>query len=164
VAEPLVAGGRGETALIALGANLGDPAAALHWALRELASLGELRAVSAFHRTAPVGGPPDQPDYLNAAANLQTDLPPQALLAALLDIETRFGRVRRERWGARVLDLDLIAYGNRVLETPGLTLPHPRAWERSFVLRPLSEIVPDYAHPVTGQTVSQALAALEDQP
>ncbi|GAA4023018.1 2-amino-4-hydroxy-6-hydroxymethyldihydropteridine diphosphokinase [Deinococcus rubellus] len=151
-----------EVALIALGANLGDPAAALHWALKELAALGEVQAVSGFHRTAPVGGPPGQPDYLNAAARLQTRLPAPPLLAALLDIETRFGRVRRERWGARLLDLDLIAYGALVLDTPDLTLPHPRAWQRAFVLRPLSEVAPDFAHPVTGQTVGQALATLEE--
>lgn len=153
----------GEVALIALGANLGDPAAALDWAVGELAALGEVRAVSGFHRTAPVGGPPGQPDYLNAAVKLHTTLSPPELLNALLALETRYGRVRRERWGARVLDLDLIAYGALVLDTPALTLPHPRAWQRSFVLRPLSEVALDYAHPVTGQTAIQALAALENQ-
>ena len=154
---------RSEVALIALGANLGDPAAALTWAVGELAALGEVQAVSRFHRTAPVGGPPGQPDYLNAAVKLQTRLPAAPLLAALLAIEARFGRVRRERWGARVLDLDLIAYGAQVLDSPDLNLPHPRAWQRAFVLLPLSEVAPDYAHPATGQTVVQALAALENQ-
>jgi 2-amino-4-hydroxy-6-hydroxymethyldihydropteridine diphosphokinase len=149
-----------ETALIALGANLGDPQAALEWAVGEIRALGTVLAVSSFHMTAPVGGPSGQPDYLNAALKLETDLPPEALLDALLNLETRYGRLRRERWGARVLDLDLIAYGTLVLNTPRLTLPHPRAWERTFVLGPLSEIAPEYPHPITGQTVAAALAAL----
>ncbi|WP_293914117.1 2-amino-4-hydroxy-6-hydroxymethyldihydropteridine diphosphokinase [Deinococcus sp.] len=150
-----------QTALIALGANLGDPLSALDWAAGEMRALGSVLAVSSFHKTAPVGGPPGQPDYLNAALKLGTDLPPEALLSALLNLETRYGRVRRERWGARVLDLDLIAYGELILDTPRLTLPHPRAWERAFVLGPLSEIAPEYPHPLTGQTVAAALSRLD---
>ncbi|WP_420596657.1 2-amino-4-hydroxy-6-hydroxymethyldihydropteridine diphosphokinase [Deinococcus sp.] len=146
------------TALIALGANLGEPQRALAWAIGELTAFGTLGAISQFHLTAPVGGPPGQPDYLNAALSLSTLLPPEALLDALLEIERRYGRVRRERWGARVLDLDLIAYDALVQDTPRLTLPHPRAWERYFVLLPLSEVAPDYAHPQTRETVAQALA------
>ena len=148
------------TALIALGANLGQPAATLTWAVSELAAHGEVQRLSRFYRTAPVGGPPGQPEYLNAALKLHTALPPEPLLDALLSLEARAGRVRRERWGARVLDLDLIAYDSLMLHTPRLTLPHPRAWERSFVLGPLSEVAPDYAHPLTGETVARALERL----
>ncbi len=117
--------------------------------------------MSGLYRTAPVGGPPGQPDYLNAALALHTDLAPQALLAALLDIEARAGRVRAERWGPRVLDLDLIAHGDLVLDAPGLTLPHPRAFERAFVLAPLADIAPDWRHPTLGRSVREALARLD---
>ncbi len=153
--------GPAETALIALGANLGDPAAALRWAVSEIGQLGQLHAASRFYRTVPVGGPPNQPPYLNAAVELRTPLSPEALLDALLALEARYGRVRGERWAARVLDLDLIAYGSSVLKTPCLTLPHPRAWQRAFVLGPLADIAPEYRHPVTRQTVAQALQALD---
>ncbi|ADV66593.1 2-amino-4-hydroxy-6-hydroxymethyldihydropteridine diphosphokinase [Deinococcus maricopensis] len=145
-------------ALIALGANLGDPRANLAWAVRELAGVGVVTGVSRVYRTAPVGGPPGQPDYLNAAARLRTTLTPHDVLAALLDIERRSGRERRERWGPRVLDLDLIAYGDLSLDTDDLTLPHPRAWTRAFVLAPLHDVAPDYAHPGTGERVRDALA------
>ncbi|WP_425145368.1 2-amino-4-hydroxy-6-hydroxymethyldihydropteridine diphosphokinase [Deinococcus sp.] len=147
-----------ELALIALGANLGQPELALRHARSELERLGSVLAPSWLYRTAPLGGPPDQPDYLNAALSLHTDLAPQALLEALLDIERRSGRVRLERWGPRVLDLDLIGYGGRVLNTPALTLPHPRAFERGFVLAPLNDVAPDWRHPFTGERVGAALA------
>ncbi len=145
-------------AYIALGANLGRPLETLRWAVTEVGLLGEVRGVSKLYRTAPVGGPPGQPDYLNAALCLRTRLPPLELLAALHDAEARAGRERRERWEARVLDLDLILYGHRVEAGPPLTLPHPRAWERAFVLAPLSDLNAGLAHPQTGETVRQALA------
>lgn len=148
------------TAYIALGANLGDPEAALRWAIARLGALGRVEAVSGFYRTQPVGGPSGQPDYLNAALCLQTELAPLPLLRALLALETEYGRVRLERWGARVLDLDLIAYEQTVLDTPELTLPHSRAWERLFVLEPLAEIAPHYPHPQTGETVQKAVKRL----
>lgn len=148
----------GTDAYIALGANLGRPLETLRWAVAEVARLGELCGVSGLYRTAPVGGPPDQPDYLNAALWLRTSLPPEELLAALHDTEARAGRERRQRWEARVLDLNLIVYGHRVADGPALTLPHPRAWQRAFVLAPLADLNPGLAHPLTGETVQRALA------
>lgn len=147
-----------EDAYIALGANLGQPLETLRWAVTEVARLGEVRGVSGLYRTAPVGGPPGQPDYLNAALCLRTDLPPLELMSALHAAEARAGRQRRERWEARVLDLDLIVYGDWVEAGPPLTLPHPRAWERAFVLAPLSDLNPGLASPQTGETVAHALA------
>jgi 2-amino-4-hydroxy-6-hydroxymethyldihydropteridine diphosphokinase len=147
-------------ALIALGANLGEPRRTLTWARAKIARLGEIVAASSLYRTAPVGGPPGQPDYLNAALVLETDLPPEALLAGLLRIEQEAGRERRERWGPRVLDLDLLAYGTLVLDVPGLTLPHPRLMERAFVLAPLAEVAPGWRHPVTGVTARDALRGI----
>ena len=146
------------TAFIALGANLGDAQATLRRALTELGGLGEVRGVSALYRTAPVGGPPGQPAYLNAVAEVETALSASDLLAALHAIEAAAGRTRDVRWEARVLDLDLIVYGEEVSGDPALTLPHPRAWERAFVLAPLSDLAPYLAHPRTGETVADALA------
>ncbi|KEF33574.1 2-amino-4-hydroxy-6-hydroxymethyldihydropteridine pyrophosphokinase [Deinococcus sp. RL] len=144
-------------AYVALGANLGDPLAALRWARGELRRLGRVTGTSALYRTVPVGGPPGQPDYLNAVLRLETDLPPPALLAALHALEAAAGRERRERWAARPLDLDLLLYGEEVWDTPGLTLPHPRAWERAFVLAPLADLAPELRHPVTGEEAAAAL-------
>jgi len=126
-----------------------------------LADLGEVTATSWLYRTAAVGGPSGQPDYLNAALSLDTPLSPQALMLALLGAEALSGRVRLERWGPRVLDLDLIGYGATVLATPRLTLPHPRAFERPFVLAPLADVAPEWRHPATGETVQAALARLD---
>ncbi len=149
------------TALIGLGANLGDPLGALRRARGQLGALGELTAASRLYRTEAVGGPPGQPPYLNAAAELKTDLAPHELMAALLDLERRAGRVRSERWGPRTLDLDLLAYDDLKLDMPGLSLPHPRLFERAFVLAPLGEVAPEWRHPVTGQSVREALARLD---
>ena len=147
----------GGLALIALGANLGDPRAALRQARDVLADVGGVQATSWLYRTAPVGGPPGQPEYLNAALSLLTPLSPQALLLALLGIEALSGRVRLERWGPRLLDLDLIGYGQQALHTPRLTLPHPEAFARAFVLAPLADVAPGWRHPVTGERVQDAL-------
>jgi 2-amino-4-hydroxy-6-hydroxymethyldihydropteridine diphosphokinase len=146
-----------ETALIALGANLGDPLATFRQAKVALADLGEIRATSWLYRSAPVGGPGGQPDYLNAALSLKTPIAPQALMLALLGIEALSGRVRLERWGPRLLDLDLIGYGQTVLHTPRLSLPHPEAFGRAFVLAPLADVALHWRHPVSGETVQGAL-------
>ncbi|PNY81377.1 2-amino-4-hydroxy-6-hydroxymethyldihydropteridine diphosphokinase [Deinococcus koreensis] len=144
------------SAFVALGANLGRPLETLRWAVRELAGLGTVRAVSGLYRTAPVGGPPNQPDYLNAALWLDTSLAPEPLLHALHEAEAQAGRQRRERWEARVLDLDLILYDDLVMPGPP-ELPHPRAWERAFVLAPLSDLNPELRHPQTGESGRAAL-------
>lgn len=139
------------TAYVALGANLGDPAATVNAAFAALAVLPQTRlaARSALYRTAPVGIV-DQPEFVNAAARLDTDLEPDALLDALLGVEAQFGRVRAEKNGPRTLDLDLLLYADRVLATPRLTLPHPRLHLRAFVLYPLAELAPDLALPGRG--------------
>ena len=127
---------------IALGSNLGDRARHIQTALRELAEAGDIRVLrcSSMHDTAPEGGPAGQPRYLNAVAELATRLEPRELLARLLAIEARHGRIRAERNGPRTLDLDLLLYRDQAIDEPGLRVPHPRMWEREFVLGPLSEI------------------------
>ena len=137
-------------AVLALGANLGDPAAGLQTAVNALAGAGEVVAVSSVYQTAPVGGPP-QPDYLNAVLLLDTTLPPQELLAFAHAVESGAGRERRERWGPRTLDVDVIVYDDLVSSDPSLTLPHPRAHERGFVLVPWAEIAPEAALPGHGR-------------
>ncbi len=146
-------------AAIALGSNLGSREANLRTAIDRIATLGEVLAVSTFHDTAPVGFL-DQPRFLNAALLLSTELPPLALLHALLAIELRQGRDRANApaKGPRILDLDLILYDTLRLETPELTLPHPAMRDRLFVLAPLAEIAPNLIDPVTSLTVAELLS------
>jgi len=127
---------------IALGSNLGDRARHLRDALRELAAGGDVtvQRCSSFHDTAPVGGPPDQPRYLNAVAELDTALSPQQLLVRLQAVELLHSRKRTVVNGPRTLDLDLLLYRDAVIQESNLTVPHPRMWQRDFVLQPLAEI------------------------
>lgn len=150
---------------IALGSNLespaGDRAEHLKLALQRLCGLGDVLAVSSSYDTEPVGYL-DQPRFLNAAALLETALQPLELLESLLEIERAMGRDRSKTVskGPRVLDLDLILFGNLVMQTPVLTLPHPAMRERRFVLEPLAEIAPEMVDPVTGRTMAELLAGL----
>ncbi len=151
------------TAYVALGANLGDPATTVRAAFAALANLPESRVVrcSSLYRTAPVGIT-EQPEFVNAVTELATDLAPEALLDALLEIEQRFGRIRAERNGPRTLDLDLLLYGDQFVDLPRLILPHPRLHLRAFVLQPLAEIAPDLKIPGRG-TVAAWLPAVANQ-
>lgn len=147
---------------VALGSNLGDSAHILSQAIATLAQHPHLRlqAVSPWYQTAPVGGPP-QPDYLNGCVTLQTALTPLMLLDTLLQTEQQFGRVRRERWGPRSLDLDLLFYAEQIIDLPRLTVPHPRMRDRAFVLVPLADIAPHWHDPVTQQTVIQLCSRVD---
>ncbi len=142
-------------AAIALGSNLGDSHQAVTTAVSELAqdSQSHLIACSSWYKTAPIG--PPQPDYINGCILLQTQRAPLNLLHWLLKLEQKFGRERTQRWGPRTLDLDLILYGDLILQTPQLTLPHPRLRERAFVLVPLAEIWPEGIEPVSGLPLTQ---------
>jgi 2-amino-4-hydroxy-6-hydroxymethyldihydropteridine diphosphokinase len=156
----------GTLALIGLGSNLGDRKAHLDAAIAALAAVPGIfvRAVSMYHQTVPAGGPRGQEAFLNAAARLETTLDPFALLRVLQAIEQGEGRVRTVRWGARTLDLDLLIYGCKFLDTPDLSLPHPRLALRRFVLAPLAEIAPDIVDTVSGGRIAELLANLDRRP
>jgi 2-amino-4-hydroxy-6-hydroxymethyldihydropteridine diphosphokinase len=153
--------------LLALGSNLGDRAAALADALRRLEAAGvRVLSASSVHETPalmPEGAPPewDRP-YLNQVVMVHTDLDPRALLRCTQGIEQAMGRRPAARWAPRVIDIDLLAVGAAVLDTPELTLPHPRLHERRFVLAPLCEIAPGWVHPRLGVAATQLLAGLPD--
>ena len=131
-------------ARIGLGSNLGDSVATIEAAFAALGSLGTVRARSSLYRSAP-WGVADQPDFVNAAALLETQLAPHPLLEALKKLEVRLGRVATFRWGPRAIDLDILAYDDVRLDEPGLTIPHARLHERAFALVPLAEIDPSFA-------------------
>ncbi len=130
--------------VIALGSNVGDTNSHLHHAIDQLGKVISVTKVSSFYKTAPVGGPA-QDDFLNAVLIGESDLDPLDILVAMQEIETLAGRTREVHWGPRTLDLDLIVYGEAIIEEPHLELPHPRAHERAFVLEPWLEIDPDGA-------------------
>lgn len=159
-----------EMVLVAIGANLpgpdGTPAIeTCRWAVGELGRIPGMRvvAVSSWWASAPIPPDPGSPPYINGAARLEGEAAPEALLAALHAIEDAAGRVRPYVNAPRVLDLDLIDVGGRVLGGRGLVLPHPRAHLRAFVLRPLAEVAPGWVHPVLRQPVQALIEALEPQ-
>ncbi|AFZ53946.1 2-amino-4-hydroxy-6-hydroxymethyldihydropteridin epyrophosphokinase [Cyanobacterium aponinum PCC 10605] len=148
--------------VIALGSNLGDSQKILNEAIFTLKETEKIQLINHSHwyQTKPVG--PPQPDYLNGCAIINTTLSPHQLLNTLLEIEKKFGRERKEKWGARTLDLDLIFYGDLILNTSTLEIPHPRMRERTFVLEPLAEIAPHWIDPVTGLRVSELLINISE--
>jgi 2-amino-4-hydroxy-6-hydroxymethyldihydropteridine diphosphokinase len=146
-------------AVVALGANIGNPREQMDVAVALLREATEVRAVSSYFVTKPVGGP-EQPDYLNAVCILESELPALDLLAVLQGIEKSLGRERDVRWGPRTIDLDLIQYGSLLSAAAELELPHPRAHERRFVLEPWCEIEPD-AILLTHGKISDLLAQLQ---
>ena len=145
--------------LIGLGSNLGNREESLHQAATRLSRWPDVTqiALSRWRQTAPVGGPAGQGVFLNGAAVVETSLAPEALLAALLAIEVDLGRRPGERWGPRVVGLDLLLYDQLVLDTPALLVPHPRMAWRRFVLEPAAEVAPEMLHPTTGWTVRRLL-------
>jgi 2-amino-4-hydroxy-6-hydroxymethyldihydropteridine diphosphokinase len=149
-----------ERVFLSLGGNLGEPARSMAAALRILDTDPEtsIVAVSSLYRTPP-WGKTDQPDFLNAAAEVKTKQSPKGLLDLCLDAERRLKRVRGERWGPRLIDMDILAFGDRVIDEAGLIVPHPRMLERAFVLTPLAEIAPDFR--IGGKRVAKHLAAID---
>ncbi len=152
--------------LIGLGSNQGNRQATLDAALAELARQPQITiaAVSPWHETAPIGGPPQQARFLNGACRAETSLPPHALLSCVQQIENRLGRQRAEHWGPRTIDLDLLLYDKLVLDTPPLVLPHPRMAWRRFVLQPAAEVAGAMLHPTIGWTVARLLEHLNTAP
>lgn len=150
-----------ERSAIALGSNLGDSHAILEDAVKIIAHTPgiTLQARSHWYQTAPVG--PPQPDYLNGCVVLKVQMTPQDLLETLLQIEAQFGRTRRERWGPRTLDLDLLLFNDLIFDAPNLQIPHPRMRERAFVLVPLAEIAPDWIEPVSGKAIAQLVQTVD---
>jgi 2-amino-4-hydroxy-6-hydroxymethyldihydropteridine diphosphokinase len=151
------------TAYIALGSNLGDRVQTITRALALLRRHPDVRVVkvSRLSETEPVGGPPDQPKFFNGVAQLHTTLLPDELLQLMQDTESQLGRTRRERWGPRTIDLDLLLYGNRVINEPHLQVPHPLMHQRRFVMAPLAQIAPEAVHPILKQTARQILEELQ---
>lgn len=150
------------SATLGLGGNLGDPVAAMGEALRFLDARADCRvtAASRLYRTPP-WGKTDQPWFVNACARVETELDPAGLLDAAMEIERRLKRERRERWGPRTIDIDILTFGTVALRSERLTLPHPRLHERAFVLGPLADLAPELV--VAGRTVAQWLDAVKDE-
>jgi 2-amino-4-hydroxy-6-hydroxymethyldihydropteridine diphosphokinase len=148
-----------EPAYLSLGSNVGDRAANLNTAIDRLRAFGEVVAVSSFYETEPVEFT-TQPWFLNCAVTLNTDATPKQLLTVIVDIEQQLGRRRAQQKGPRTIDIDILLFGDQIVDDPGLTIPHPALHERRFVLEPLVEIAPGARHPVFKQTIRELRDAL----
>jgi 2-amino-4-hydroxy-6-hydroxymethyldihydropteridine diphosphokinase len=152
-----------ERVFLGLGSNIGDRPANIERACRLLSTVEGVRLVriSSLVETKPVGYE-DQPDFINAVMEIETALAPRGLLTAIKEIERRMGRTPTVRFGPRIIDIDILLFGQRVIDEPNLTIPHPRMHERRFVLEPLAEIAPDVVNPVTGKRAVEILNELSD--
>ncbi len=152
-----------QSTFLALGANLGDREETLRAARDKLQRTPGLNllACSPLYESDAVGGPQEQPAYLNAVVAATTTCSPRELLALCQRLETEFGRERVERWGPRTLDIDLLLYGSEILEDPDLVVPHPRLHERRFVLAPLCDLAPELVHPLLRKPAHRLLAELD---
>ena len=151
-----------ERVFLGLGSNIGDRAGNIRRACRLIDEIEGIRLVrtSSMIETEPVGYE-DQPDFINAAAEIETTLSPRELLTAVKDIERRMGRAETFRFGPRIIDIDILLVGGRIVDEPGLSIPHPRMHERAFVLGPLAEIAPEAVHPVLKRRVIELLDGLK---
>lgn len=150
------------TLVLGLGSNQGDSKSILENAYCLLQfEIGKTVSISSFYSTQPWGNP-NQPDFLNAAMILETQLSPQDCLLAIQQIENKLGRIRNEKWGIRTIDIDVLFYDNLILKQKNITIPHPEIENRNFVLHPLEEICPDFKHPILKKSISELLLLCND--